>query len=1097
MSKVQPNYIDYVDTTLIECSRLQSSTRDVYEPGSNGSIFQNDQSPGIQITEGDKISMQSAFVSEVGAGGDTIEFTGKPKISGNKQAINFYFTNTSKRNIDFDDNIAEFLVDSYNPYALEFENKIPYRMNDSILHCIEEWNMDLEEFTAQDNILNFEMSYYKTTNGENYFHLPRRWSNGADYNLVAQVYSHGNNSVEPDQLLLAGYQSIYLNKSWLSFPYPYAGNVYEAQYETSGQIVDNAATLGSGCQQVWQVCPADYHIQPYILRNFSEPGLKPPNITKKNDNSKYKIFVRKRTQWFPRRINGNLETYKSIMENLEYDIALNDYIPYIELKKLEVDVGFDTPSNIATNLTEQLNKITSDRDLKYRPTNKADNSYVSGQDSKDVAYSRITESECFKAFKSATESSFNLTSSRRFFCGNKTGGTEQDGGDEYLYNQSTLNYFNSFHYIGVKRPEVYEKGNHIKGDTNGDPINLKQSITFTDGATNTTIVTTLKWGDINPTTGLTYLKDFRRLFDAQKIYPELFEYTGNFETNYDPEFGYSPKRNRYIHMQNKNRATTGTHTNVLGNDNWIFPEDDAANRGNYSGSMKNGAVSNPIFIVYDPEQEDNQDDAVDGSNRNNLWGGFAFKTKIDGEDYITFKIESQGNWNAEMFPVSGVINAGERSLGYDRHWSAYGTSCIGLYSGKSLVNFTDFKDAVRYGTGFPGAFDNSGAVTYIPLGGATQDRIMDLGANVLYSGFDMFPFIYLGAPEPIINFDTQTNRFTIGGLYSPEYIGNHINAGVGYTDNPFPVADQPDQEVYYINKQLKCNSFCPDMVPYNTSFKRPGAAYTAPAYTNSTYIVGPNRNLDHSTIYDKHSGVSWDSFGPIISLWEQDTLLGILGFDRNVLIDPNAVNNFQTNFFQDIYKPSLSGGITTNALIKNTDVLARSNNLTAKPLFNYLLPSDTQYNSLLMNDIRNNAAAPLSFLKMTNILMNDTEWNIIVQNTSTSVIRATNLPKKTTRPYYLIRSDIIKQDNFVASKGNILPVIGIVNKINGDADFYSTETEGIQFTATKDYVIKSIKTSIHQPNGELAVVDDNSVVIYKIQRNKKIVTNLDEVMLNS
>ena len=235
---------------------------------------------------------------------------------------------------------------------------------------------------------------------------------------------------------------------------------------------------------------------------------------------------------------------------------------------------------------------------------------------------------------------------------------------------------------------------------------------------------------------------------------------------------------------------------------------------------------------------------------------------------------------------------------------------------------------------------------------------------------------------------------------------------------------------------------------------------------------------------------------PIITI-VQDTLLGILGFDRNVLIDPKAVNNFQTNFFQDIYKPSLSGGITNNALVKNTDVLARSNNLTAKPLFNYLLPSDTQYNSLLMSDIRNNATAPLTNLKMTNIFTNDTEWNIIVQNTSTSVIRATNLPKKTTRPYYLIRSDIIKQDNFVASKGNILPVIGIVNKINGDADFYSTETEGIEFTATKDYVIKSIKTSIHQPNGELAVVDDNSVIIYKIQRNKKKITNLDEVMLGS
>ena len=1091
--KVQPNYIDYVDTTLIECSRLQSSNRDIYEPGSNGAIFQNDQSPGIQINEGDKISMQSAFVSEVGAGSETIEFTGKPKTSSNPNEVNFYFTLTAKRNIDFENNTASFLVDNYNPYELEYENQIQYRMNDSILHCIEEWSEDLQQFTAQDNVLNFQLSYYKTTNGENYFHLPRRWANGATYGDIARLYQYGNSNAT-DQALLAAYQCIYLNKSWLSFPYPYTGtSVYEAQYEVSGQIVDDATLAGKGCPQVWQVCPADYHIQPYILRNYNEANLKAPNITKKNDNSKYKIYVRTRTQWFPRTNDGVMETYQSIMENLEYDIALNDYIPYVELKRLEVDVGFDTPSNIATNLTEQLNKIVTDKPLKYRPTNKPDNSYVSGIDSKDVAYSRITESECFKAFKSATESSFNPTSSRRFFCGNEDNGTTENGAAEYLYNQSTLNYFNSFHYIGVKRPEVYDRGNKIKGDTNGDPINLKQSIDFTD--TNPTIVTTLKWDDVNPTTDSKYLVDFKKLFDAQKIYPELFEYTGNFEVSYNPETGVSVDRNRYIHMQNKNR-TAGTFVDVLGNDNWLYPEDNTANRNQYSGAMSNGAVSNPIFISYDPEQEDNQDYDVNGSNRDNLWGGFAFRTKIAGEDYITFKLNNAADWTEEMFDVSGIINAGERSLGYDRHWSAYGTSCIALYSGKSAINFTDFKDGVRYGSGFDGAFDNTAAITYLPLGGATQDRIMDLGSNLLLSGFDMYPFIYLGAPEPIINFDTQINRFTIGGLYSPEYIGNHINAGVKYKDNPFPAADTPDQQVYYINKQLKCNSFCPDMVPYNTSFKRPGATYAPADVYTETYIVGPNRNLDHSTIYDKHSGVSWDSFGPITPLWEQDTLLGILGFDRTILIDENAQNNFQTNFFQDVYKPSLNVGITNSALVKNSDILARSNNLTTKPLFNYLLPSDPQYNILLMAEVLNNATLPEGFLKMTNINNNDTEWNIIVQNTSTSVIKATNLPKKTTRPYYLIRSDIIKQDNFVAAKGNILPVIGIVNKINGDADFYSTETEGTEFTATKDYVIKSIKTSIHQPNGELAVVDSNSAVIYKIQRNKKIITNLDEVMLS-
>jgi hypothetical protein len=81
------------------------------------------------------------------------------------------------------------------------------------------------------------------------------------------------------------------------------------------------------------------------------------------------------------------------------------------------------------------------------------------------------------------------------------------------------------------------------------------------------------------------------------------------------------------------------------------------------------------------------------------------------------------------------------------------------------------------------------------------------------------------------------------------------------------------------------------------------------------------------------------------------------------------------------------------------------------------------------------------------------------------------------------------------ASGAILPVIGLVNKINGYADFYSTESEGVEFTATKSYVISDITTSIHNPDGSLATVDDNSSVIYKIKKNKQLTTNLADIVL--
>ena len=84
------------------------------------------------------------------------------------------------------------------------------------------------------------------------------------------------------------------------------------------------------------------------------------------------------------------------------------------------------------------------------------------------------------------------------------------------------------------------------------------------------------------------------------------------------------------------------------------------------------------------------------------------------------------------------------------------------------------------------------------------------------------------------------------------------------------------------------------------------------------------------------------------------------------------------------------------------------------------------------------------------------------------------------------------------SKGNPLPVINIVNKINGDGDFYFQEQSNVEFTATRDYTITEIRTSIHDPDQTLSRVDDNSAVIYKIQRiNNANMNVLQDIMGNN
>ncbi len=1087
--KIQPDEVEYVDTTLIECSKLRSTEINKDSPELDDyAIFSNEQSVGIKVEEGDTISMSSAFISEVGAGGQVVEFTAKPAVSSNpKENVKYSVVSTKQTSTG----VVAFTTGGFNPYVFEYPtNSISYLMNDYDLSKDVTSTTTTNHYDVVDNELHFSVSYYKCSNGENYFHLPRRWANGANYNDIVACYEFG--CQDPVSLPAPGKvqgqdASIafadYHNKTWLSWnddtitdPAP---RQFVPQYEASGQIVRDG-----GAPEIHQLARADNHRQFLVDDNYSTAGSTPMNMSRKNDNSKYKIYVRTQTTWYPS--EETTAEYKTIIQSSNYDLAYNTYIPYLEEKKITVDRGFDTPANIATTLTEQLNQVTTDKAVNYKPFNDVNDTrpILGGLgNTSEMPYTRITETELFKTFRSATEATFNETPARRYFCGNTNTGGE-NGTDEYLFNQSTLNYLNSFHYIGVKRPEIYDAGHNF-----GSRIIQWSADLTTTRRTEMSFVTNIFWDETNPVTGNYYLTDFKALFDAQSLYPELFDY--NKSADLSKLEGLSVDNTRYLHMQTKDRLPS-PNENVLGNDNWILPAD--AGRETWSGAIPNGSCSSPLFLYFNKDQQNDLNVELDGSGPLKQWGGFAHRYKIEGIDYIAFANTGVDFWSDDIFDSNNKVEANARVFGYDRHWNAYGTSCIGLYSGKSFANYVDYEDGARYGDAVQaplphGTLTASETVAYTAR--QTQDRFCDLGGHIYYNGFDGFPFTYIGAPQPIINFDTQVNRFSIGGLYSPEHIGNFINAGLNFNKNPFSKSDSPEQEVYYINKQLKLNSFCPDMIPYRSQYTM--TQTTSVVHDSWTpELVSPyNENLDRYVIFDKFSGVTWESFGPEQKHWLQNSMLGILGFDYNAL-NSKSPSSFQTSRSNNSTQPN-TRGITTSALIQNSSILSRTYNSSNIALYNYLPPSAPGVG------ITATDRGIYTFKDYAPVIRTAREFSVqvpfIVENTSTAFVRATNLPKKTTRPYYLIRSDIIKQDNFVASQGNRLPVIGIVNKINGDSDFFSTETEGIEFTATKPYVINKITTSIHTPSGDFATVDENSAVIYKIKKKKKIITNLAELVI--
>jgi len=103
------------------------------------------------------------------------------------------------------------------------------------------------------------------------------------------------------------------------------------------------------------------------------------------------------------------------------------------------------------------------------------------------------------------------------------------------------------------------------------------------------------------------------------------------------------------------------------------------------------------------------------------------------------------------------------------------------------------------------------------------------------------------------------------------------------------------------------------------------------------------------------------------------------------------------------------------------------------------------------------------------------------------------------RGYYTIRSNILQGNPFVGGKVNntIMPIIGVVDKINADGDFYFSQESSLQFTITRPLKLASLTTSIHDPDGSYANCSEQSTVLFKIERTRKQTFNVVEEILQA
>ncbi|MHA2182968.1 MAG: hypothetical protein ACXAAH_16230, partial [Promethearchaeota archaeon] len=433
------------------------------------------------------------------------------------------------------------------------------------------------------------------------------------------------------------------------------------------------------------------------------------------------------------------------------------------------------------------------------------------------------------------------------------------------------------------------------------------------------------------------------------------------------------------------------------------------------------------------------------------------------EYYIGFQFTRTGNkipdhffhTNASASPgePTEVLGVGDRIFGFDWHFTAYGTAAIILYNG----NVNERGDTFH-----------TGAV----IAQTKTYRFSQATAGKLYN-LDPYQWgMYLGADEPIVNYDVDQQRFQISNLHTAETVGNVKNAGVNQAGDIIATNPNAGDPCYKINKRMLLWNYTPDLAPYLDNFS---ASYTG---ASENTFISHNVGIEPWSIMDAQSGLFIEDWIVPENLWDE-SLVGIMGYRYNQFHNPNSQSSRQVRLKAHGANADLNNVniITTNANIGEADVKGYTKNTTAATQYTPVLPVGLQPGGPSF-DVNGRYITPA-----------------ITNSPAQSVnITAERLPTKTLRPYYTIRSDIISEPNQVLgglTSGITMPIVAITNKANPYGDFLNGFQGQIEFTNTIDRVITRIRCSIHEPDGSAARCDLNSAVIFRI--DQQVNANLDIV----
>lgn len=1087
------------ETILVECSR-QSSIEGTTQNFTSPAEWTCETGNGIILDVGDKIQVHSGFVSEKGAEAGKIEIKERQRNPVQVEVSkDIQFSHPQQPSVNahaFPSNVLNTTEQNFiYPFACEFggteTRTIPYN----------------------DGETNIVFSPYKTTNGEFYAGLPRRhigWNASINATRPANIW---------DVYDYSGRES---NGATRTANNGVVGNV---QFAMEGPM---SASLSGGVPPlptdnvIFQFPPADRKLTWRNTDEMGERGATPvPNGPKcmiLNDCSRYTIFRMKevfRTLESANAsgANGSLSglggptsvtssaSGTEIFQNkvdLRDPAILGEWEQVKELFTMKSKAGFNSPLDVATEITEQLNKRG---DLKNasaftRPyTNNAEypmsmrllGSYSSPTRKPYNCASMFWDADLWDKFRDI-----------------RTGANASVQEGAHLY-------MSMYQHIGVKRPDLWKQGRA----TNASQGFLKPDIS--SGGGDSPIISQclnlgMRWTEDN-------LLNLDKLFKVQGKYPELFS-TEIRQMGYPGIASGTPNHalqgvdyHRYIHI-NRQDEDDGTDAHfplfTLGYDLYGPREGATIPTGfKYNQTM----ASYPLFFDYNKNTEHLDfadvgfcEDALGGtSDINDLAYGWARRMRISsafsvsGEDefYIGIQFTRTGNRIPEyLFNGKSHIaqtSKGGRRWGFDYHFSAYGSACINLYSG--VVPRASLE---QNGSDVGARFNNRSGITC----GLKFQNLLYQNSQVQanqnftagYNTGAYYRSLFLGADNPALAYDSNQNRFSFTNLHIGERASNIHNAGQlditnasgvvtipGATANP-----QADSICYKVNKALLGNSYCPDMAPYND--------LKIDADREFPQQLMLSNNFEAWQPYDATCGLFIEEIVVPEVYWDEN-LIGVLGFYYSQFDNTDTTRQRTINTRKD---SSNLASLTTQAPIRASDMLSWTKNGFGNSNFSLTEP--------MMYTRRFTTAGPASVPLQSYRNIAPPVTVFFTDRDDSTKITAIDLPTKTARPYYSIRSDIVPRSSFIGGNQDLTkatsgavnrPVVGVVNKVNGYGDFYSGQDNQPIFTNTEKRVITQIKTSVHDPDGSYSKVNDSSAVIYKIIKNKNIDLNPVQTLLQS